>query len=120
MSVSKLLSPSGSVFIVQPSEFVSGSPVSDRIRFFSSRRRHTRLAASNAEIGAKLITLKPVGKRSPSRRIVASQSANEVASGGCQEMGAIAPTFKLTEEPYSNPGVAAGHICLHSGRHRMA
>jgi hypothetical protein len=47
------------------------------------------LAASNAEIGAKLITLKPVGKRSPSRRIVASQSANEVAAGGCQDMGAM-------------------------------
>jgi hypothetical protein len=30
-------------------------------------------------------------------------------------MGAIAPTFKLTEEPYSNPDVAAGRICLHSG-----
>src|SRR6266404_1787720 len=42
----------------------------------------TRLAASNAAIGAKLITLKPVGKKSPSRKIVASQSADEVAAGG--------------------------------------
>jgi len=31
-------------------------------------------------------------------------------------MGSTAVTFNPNEEPYSNPGAAAGHICLHSGR----
>ena len=30
-------------------------------------------------------------------------------------MESTALTFNLKEEPYSNPGAAAGHICLHSG-----
>src|SRR6266404_4858960 len=70
----------------------------------------TILAASNAAIGAKLITLKPVGKKSPSRRIVASQSADEVASGGRYDMESTALTFNPKKEPYSNSGAAAGHI----------
>ena|SRR6185369_1946293 len=56
------------------------------------------LAASNAAIGAKLITLKPVGKKSPSRRIVASQLADEVASGDRQDMESTTLTFKLEQE----------------------
>jgi len=35
-------------------------------------------------------------------------------------MESTALTFNLKGEPYSNPGAAAGHICLHSGRHRAA
>ena len=46
---------------------------------------------------------------------MASQSPDEVASGGREDVESTALTSNLNEELYSNPGATAGHICFHSG-----
>ena len=43
---------------------------------------------------------------------MASQSADEVALGGRQDMESTALTFNLNEEPYSNPGAVLRELAM--------
>ena len=83
-SVSKLVAAARSVSISMPNELLIRPPVTDTAWTSYKGVSRTRFAVSNTESGAKLITAKPCGTRSPTRRMATSLPPQDTQDRTCK------------------------------------